>query len=119
MICILLTLFCLILIAQKNLLSKTRFENEIDLTKWNNDKYKEWIDLIKLRENYEHHAYIYQDEIPLKPMIMKYDKNSNILTIPLREGKYYVDDVKLLVDDNLIDELYELYHEINTDLKIY
>lgn len=96
----------------ENLLSKTIFNDEIDLTKWDNNEYKKWIDLIKLGESCEYNVCVKYDEIPLTLMTMKYDKVSNVITIPLREGKYYVDNVRLSVDANVINELYDLYYGI-------
>lgn len=93
-------------------------KNEIDLKSWNNLEFKDFLNKISNREPGFFECFVHDD--PVKKIKIQYNEKSNILTIPLREGKYYIMDADLIVDDQIVTDLFELYRLIEkayTDTK--
>lgn len=93
--------------------SKDTFYNEIDLRKWDNHGFKEFIDAMthgipSVFQCNVHHSLI--------PMTIKYEKN--IFTMQLREGDYWTDDIQVEVNDTVINDLSLMANTINDIKKI-
>ena len=84
------------------------FNNEIDLSRWNNTDFNLFIKEIILNKACSFECFVKRNPTSIK---MTYD--NNILTIPLYEDVYYVSNVILMVNKTTINELSILYSHIN------
>lgn len=90
---------------------KTSFANEIDLDKWNNKEFKKFLDNISENKSYVYECFVKEDEkIPIK---ITYDNDTKTLTVPLREGSYYITDIGVRMDDIALNELRLLHENID------
>ncbi len=96
----------------KNVLSSTFINNEIDLIQWDNDKFNDFLVMMGSGLSCTFDARVHDDRNTFALIILSYNHLHNILIIPLHEGKYYIDDIKIIVDQNVVNELYDLYNGI-------